>query len=123
MSKAIRRGRGVHHTFSGFAIPLPQDHRRYFLVQEADLTVPLFRLVSPRRNEHHGNNIHRAIHNAALKMERAYRRRLNRRPPPRVKRISGCRYLLLDGNATYGAAKHSGWTSLPVCLFPNSRHN
>ncbi|MCC7144235.1 MAG: ParB N-terminal domain-containing protein [Candidatus Eisenbacteria bacterium] len=84
---------------------LPEDHASYFETDGAQI-IPLDRLV-PTKKQRSGDK-------AAKRMAAVTRGLLSKRAPITVRPISGGRYEIIDGNASYQAALEHGWKAIPA---------
>jgi hypothetical protein len=91
-------------------ITLPENHVKYFNVENATDTVPLNKLVSSKTPE---QNIKGGT-NAAKFMDQASKGEIDKRNPITVTPTKDGNYKILDGNGTFTAAQKAGWKDLPV---------
>lgn len=91
-------------------IELREDFALYFEPLEGSIALPLMSLVPTKLPETQPE----AVAGAAQRMRAAAAGELARRQPITVRSLPGGRYLILDGNAKYGAVVRAGWSSIPA---------
>jgi hypothetical protein len=109
MSQGIRQCIRVRaHTLAD--VGLTYDHGLYFDLPPRTRLVPLSRLRATKPPEGQPQSVAKA---RAL-MAAAAAGQVGRRSPLLVRRRADGDFDILDGNATYGAAREAGWPDLPV---------
>jgi len=93
---------------------LREDFALYFEPLEGSIEIPLRALVPTKSPEAQPE----AVATAAERMRAAAAGDVARRRPITVRPLPGDQYLILDGNATYGAVIRAGWSSIPATLEP-----
>jgi hypothetical protein len=91
---------------------LEHRHELYFLLGEGTPVVPVARLVPTKLPESQPDSV--AV--AAQRMAEAADGARPRRAPISVRDLGNGSYVIVDGNATYGAAAQAGWPDLPVVV-------
>ncbi|HEY3945621.1 MAG TPA: ParB/Srx family N-terminal domain-containing protein [Solirubrobacteraceae bacterium] len=91
---------------------LPEDFSLYFEPSAGTVILPLTLLVASKPPETQPGSVSKA---AAL-MRAAADGTVPRRRPITVRPLPGGKYLIVDGNATYGAALRAGWSSIPATV-------
>jgi hypothetical protein len=93
-------------------VELRDDFALYFEALEGSTAIPVISLVPTKLPATQPE----AVARAAERMRAAAAGELARRQPITVRALPGGRYLILDGNATYGAAIRAGWSSVPATV-------
>jgi len=90
---------------------LPEEHCRYFNLEEAYEVMPLESLVSSRART-------KGIKNANSFMAAAAAGTMEKRKPISISGLGGGLFKVEDGNSTLINARFSGWTSIPCRHVP-----
>ena len=96
---------------TGDSVDLPYDHELYFELDADTPLVPLDQLSPTKPLPGHAPSVARA----RQKMTEAANGERPRREPIRVRPRDG-RFVIVDGNATFGVAQLAGWPDLPVSI-------
>lgn len=89
---------------------LPEDHGRYFHMDQGHEVVPIDKLVSSKTDEENA----KGGANAPKIMQAAYHGQVGKRAPIAAEKQADGTYKVTDGNGTLTGAKKHGWKSLPV---------
>lgn len=113
--KELASGKGAYgasDTYSRLKAqePIPQDHAQYFNTEKTQATIPLDKLKSSKTETENAPS----GANAQKIMARAANGEVPKRDPIKVTPMADGTYKIVDGNATYTAAKQVGWKDLPV---------
>jgi hypothetical protein len=109
LTKGLRSSRSARDYRPTLSRRLKQIHFRFFTRSARAREIPMSRLIASRHEPE-------AASRAERWMLAAYRGQAAKRKPITVTPSGPGRYRVLDGNATYLAARRHGWTSLPCTV-------